>query len=107
MSKILEKVMHKRLYSFMCMQDSIYSHQYGFRPKHSTGHAITELVDHINDSFDKNESVISVFLDLSKAFDLIDHSILLYKLKHYGVRGVALDWFRSYLNDRSQFVLFM
>ena len=105
-SKVLEKIMHKRLYNFMCSQGSICNHQYGFRPKHSTSHAVTELVQYINNSFDNNENLIGVFLDLSKAFDTIDHNILLNKLNYYGVRGVALDWFKSYLSDRSQYVSF-
>ena len=75
-------------------------------PKYSTINAITEFTSHILSSFDKHEYSLSVFLDLSKAFDTIDHNILLRKLNYYGVRGVALDWFRSYLSDRKQFVTF-
>ena len=66
--------------------------------------AIMQLVDKVNKAVEKNETTIGVYLDLSKAFDTIDHNILLYKLEHYGFRGVVFDWFKSYLNDRKQFV---
>ena len=106
MSKILEKIIHKRLYNFLNSQNLFYPSQYGFRPKHSTINAITEFTSHVLTSFENQEHSLSVFLDLSKAFDTIDHSILLRKLSHYGIRGVALDWFRSYLSGRKQFVNF-
>ena len=66
--------------------------------------AITELVDKIVKAVEKNEATVGIFLDLSKAFDTINHDILLYKLNHYGFRGVALEWLKSYLTDRKQFV---
>ncbi len=77
----------------------LYKSQYGFRKKHSTNQAIIELVS----NFENNNTMIAVFLDLSKAFDTIDHNILLHKLEYYGVRGIALDWFISYLKDRKQY----
>ena len=103
LSKVLEKVVHKRLYEYLVKNKILNKSQYGFRTLHSTTDAITELVSHILHNFDQRKFTLSVFLDLSKAFDTIDHNTLLKKLYHYGIRGIALDWFRSYL-ERKQFV---
>jgi hypothetical protein len=103
-SKIYEKIMHKRLYSYVIKKSIIYESQYGFRQGHSTTQAVSELVENVIKGFDNNETTLAIFLDLSKAFDTIDHGILLKKLKFYGIRGKALEWFTSYLLNRQQYV---
>ncbi len=93
LSKVLEKVIHKRLYNFLLSQNLLYKSQYGFRKGHSTNQAIIELVSKITQSLDERKFTLGLFLDLSKAFDTINHSILINKLQYYGIRGHALDWF--------------
>ena len=105
-SKVLEKVVHKRVYHFLNTQNLLSQNHYGFRPKHNTSQAVLQFTANILNSLDNKLSAIGVFLDLSKAFDTIDHKILLQKLDHYGIRGIALEWFSSYLSGRSQFVDF-
>ena len=99
-SKILEKLIYSRVYTFLDTTGQIYDSQYGFRSKHSCEHAISELVGNILKGKEKGEHMISVFLDLSKAFDTLQYSTLFKKMEIYGIRGQALDWFRSYLSDR-------
>ena len=82
-SKIFEKVIFKRLYNFLDKHSLIYESQYGFRPKHSTIDVILEFVNQIYKTFEENEFSVGIFLDLSKAFDTVDHQILLVKLKWY------------------------
>ena len=68
--------------------------------------AIAQLVDKVTNAVEKDETTIGIFLNLSKSFDTIDHKILLHKLEHYGFRGIVLEWFKNYLNNRTQYVAF-
>ena len=104
MSKVLEKIMHRRVTSFLTQQNFFFKLQFGFRKNHSTSLANTLLTEYIVEAFENRKKVLGVFLDLSKAFDTIDHNILLHKLKHCGIRGLANDWFQSYLSGRTQMV---
>ena len=104
LSKILERIVYNRLFDFLVKNKILHTAQYGFQVDLSTELAILELQDRIADAFRKRECCVGIFMDLSKAFDTLDHRILLYKLDHYGIRGTALDWFRNYLTNRKQFV---
>ena len=105
-SKIFEKVAHKQLYDYMTKHNLFNNSQYGFRANHSTEYATTEFVDRAMQEIDQGKIPISILLDLSKAFDTLDHQILLKKLHYYGIQGIYLKWFTSYLNDRVQNVLY-
>ena len=103
-SKIAEKIMHKRVTLFLEANNILCQNQFGFRANRSTIDAVTKFIKYVTMASENTESTIAVFLDLSKAFDTIDHNILINKLEYYGIRGIALDWFKSYLANRSQFV---
>ena len=86
-SKIFEKIIYSRLYSLLSSMNVIYRMQFGFRKNHSTSHAINHSVEKILKEVENKRHVIGIFIDLSKAFDKIDHKKLLIKLEHYGIRG--------------------
>ena len=101
LSKILEKIL-----SILNEHNILNKSQFGFRKHHSTTLALIDLIDNISNSLDNKDYTIGVFLDLSKAFDTINHKILLDKLSYYGIRGLPLIWFTNYLSNRQQFVNF-
>ena len=103
-SKVFEKIMYNHLINFINKHNILYKYQFGFRKRHSTNHAIITLVDKISTALDRGNVVIGCFLDLKKAFDTVNHSILISKLYKYGIRGNSLQWFKSYLANRQQFV---
>ena len=103
-SKLLEKLMYKRLIKFIDKNRILTPHQYGFRENRSTELAIIELTNRLTNAIDTGEFTIGIFLDLSKAFDTINHKILIQKLEHYGIRGVTKLWFQDYLTNRKQIV---
>ena len=104
LSKILERLVYKRTLRFLLNCQIFTNSQFGFREKHNTTHALLSFIDKVAHAIDDASHTIGVFLDFSKAFDTIDHEILLYKLSHYGIRGGALEWFRDYLKNRQQYV---
>ena len=103
-SKIFERVLATRLISFFTKFNVLSKDQFGFRAKFSTEYAIADIYDKLINNLDKGLSSCAIFLDLAKAFDSVSHEILLRKLHYYGVRGKALELFKSYLSCRSQFV---
>ena len=104
-SKIFERVVYNRIFKFITDNKILCSNQYGFRPGHSTSHALISFVNKVANTVDSNNYLAGVFLDLSKAFDTLDHAILLQNLEIYGVTEVAHKWITDYFTNRKQFVL--
>ena len=102
-SKIFEKIVYNQVYEYFSKNNWFYKSQYGFRPKHSTEFAVIEFIDRIYKHLDNNANPLAVLCDLSKAFDTLDHSILLSKLKYYGFSEKVINWFTSYLLHRKQY----
>ena len=103
-SKLFEKVFFSQLYDYFRNNDLFYDSQYGFLKNHSTEFVAMELTDKVLKDIDEKQITLAIFMDLSKGFDTLDHSILLRKLAYYGINGSALEWFTSYLTGRNQYV---
>ena len=82
----------------------LYTKQFGFRKNHFTVHALLEITESIRNALDNKKFACGNFVDLKKAFDTVDHNILIAKIEYYGIRGDAQNWFQSYLGNRKQFV---
>lgn len=104
-NKIIEKLIYGRIYWFLNSNKFFYKHQYGFRCKTSTSTATVELINDISEELERGRVVSGLFLDLKKAFDTVNHDILLLKLNYAGVRGTILRLLISYLSNRKQFVI--
>ena len=103
-NKLLEKIVSGRLLKFLEKEKMLFPGQFGFRSNHFTDFAILSIIDKVQQAIDQGDLSCGIFLDLSKAFDTVDHAILIEKLDFYGIRGIAKDWFTSYLTNRQQFV---
>jgi len=104
-NKILEKLVYKRVYHFLDKKGVLYKYQFGFRKKFSTSLALLEVMDYCYKNIDDGNKVLGIFFDLQKAFDTVDHNILLCKMYNYGIRGLMYNWFKNYLHDRKQYTV--
>ena len=96
--------MCSRLLDFLKKNNVFYANQFGFRRNYSTEYAILKIIDKIQRAIDEYDYSLGIFWDFSKAFDTVNHEILIEKLNYYGIRGLASKWFTSYLSDRQQIV---
>ena len=104
LSKILERTVHDQLYKYLTCNNVLNQCQSGFRSKYSTNTALLDVTDYILQNANEGKVTASIFLDLKKAFDTVNHDLLIKKLNSYGIRGRELDWFKSYLSGRMQAV---
>ena len=104
LSKIFEKLIHSRIYKFLEENEVIYNYQFDYKQNHSTINAVQTAITLVITSLNSSYQSMDIFIDFSKAFDTIKHAILLSKLSHYGIRGIALDLICDYLTNRKQFV---
>ena len=93
MNKVFEKILHKRLYKYLTKFKILYEYQFGFREGHSTTQALIEITDRLKSAIDNKDLTCGIFIDLTKAFDTVDHNILLEKMFHYGIRGNVYNLF--------------
>ena len=103
-SKLLEKLFYNRLFNFVTKHHVLHPNQFGFQPNKSTSLAIANVLSTLLNKINSNKHIAFVLFGLKKAFDLINHRLLLTKLQHYGIRGAASRWLSNYLSDRSQIV---
>ena len=96
--KLIEKIVHKRLYSFLEKKYLLFKQQYGFRSKLSTSHALIDITNRTHEACDNSQHACGIYVDFKNDFDTVNHNILLDKLAHYGVRGIENKWFKTYLN---------
>ena len=96
--------MYNRLYNYLLQDNLLCEKQFDFQAANSTEDAVIQLISQILDAFNENKYTLDIFIDLSKAFDTVDHDILLKKLDMYGIKGENLNWFHSYLTNRKQFI---
>ena len=103
-SKILERIMCNRLYKYLTDQKILHPQQFGFQKGQSIEHEIVQLVDKIYESFEIGNYTVSIFVELSKAFHAVDHTIFLKELEINGITGVNLAQFMSYPTNRKQYI---
>ena len=96
--------MYNRIYKYLDYNNLLFHKQFGFRKGHSSDHALIKFIDNIYDFFNQNKYTSGIFIDLSEAFDFVDHNILIDKLNLYGIKNNSLKWFASYLSNRKPFI---
>ena len=102
--KLIEKIVHKRLYSFLEKNSLLFKQQYGFRNKLSANHALIDITKRMQEACDNGQYAFGIYVNIKKVFDTVNHNILLDKLAHYGVRGIENNWFKTYLTNKKQHV---